>query len=97
MGIIDFIEKPKVIGSSRFPGLPILPHGVERHVVPGGGSRGISIEKGDEIAIIDREGLQLAEMVFFDPSGRSDAAMLGAKGCGRADYLIKLLSSGDYS
>ena len=31
------------------PGLPILPHGVERHIVPGGGSRGIEIKKGDEI------------------------------------------------
>ena len=31
------------------PGLPILPHGIERHIVPGGGSRGIEIKIGDEI------------------------------------------------
>jgi len=97
MGIMEYIEKPTVLGSSHIPGLPVLPHGVERHVVPGGGSRGLSINKGDEILVVDREGLQLAEMVFFDPSGRSDAAMLGAKGSGKADYLIKLLSSGDLS
>ena len=26
------------------PGLPILPHGIERHIVPGGGSRGFEIK-----------------------------------------------------
>ena len=36
-------------------------------------------------------------MVFFDPLGRSDAGMLGAKGSGKAEYLINLLSSGDQS
>ena len=79
------------------PGIPILPHGVERHVVPGGGSRGISIDQGDEISIVDKEGLQLLEMVFFASDGSSDAGMIGAKGHGKPDKLISLLSSGDRS
>jgi aminomethyltransferase len=62
------------------PGLPILPHGVERHPVPGGGSRAVRIERGDEITLLDREGLQPVELVFFAPDGSSDAAMIGARG-----------------
>ena len=58
-------ERPSKAGQAIIPGLPILPHGVERHVVPGGGSRGIRIDKGDEITVVDREGLQPAEMVFL--------------------------------
>ena len=46
MGIMGYIERPTLLGSSNVPGLPVLPHGVERHVVPGGGSRGININKG---------------------------------------------------
>ncbi len=62
------------------PGLPVLPPGVERHPVPGGGSRAVRIFKGDEITLQDREGLQPVEMVFFAHDGLSDAGMLGAKG-----------------
>ena len=62
------------------PGLPVLPHGVERHPVPGGGSRAVPVFKGDEITLQDREGLQPVEMVFFAPDGSSDAGMIGAKG-----------------
>ena len=78
------------------PGLPILPHGVERHPVPGGGSRALRIEKGDEITVQDREGLQPVEMVFFAPNGTSDAAMIGAKG-GRDPKGLKAALLGDAS
>ena len=61
------------------PGLPILPHGTERHPVPGGGSRAVALSKGDVISVLDREGLQPGEIVFFAPDRRSDAAMLGAR------------------
>ena len=50
-------ERPSKAGQAIIPGLPILPHGVERHVVPGGGSRGIRIDKGVEITVVDTEGL----------------------------------------
>lgn len=62
------------------PGLPILPHGTERYPVPGGGSRAVRIEAGDEISVLDREGLQAAELVFFAADGSSDAAMIGLAG-----------------
>ncbi len=75
-------ERVTQLGAARVPGLPILPHGTERHPVPGGGSRAVRIEAGDEIWIMDREGMQLAELTFFDPQGRSDAGMIGAKGQG---------------
>ena len=79
------------------PGLPILPHGVERHPVPGGGSRALRIDKGDEIIILDREGLQMGELTFFAPDRSSDAAMLGAKGRGRPTATIETLANGSRS
>jgi aminomethyltransferase len=66
------------------PGLPILPHGTERHPIPGGGSRAVRIEAGDEITLLDREGLQPVELVFFAPDGSSDAGMIGLRG--RQDF-----------
>jgi aminomethyltransferase len=74
------------------PGLPLMPPGVESYPIPGGGSRAVSIDKGDEITLLDREGLQVAELVFFTPDGSSDSAMLGAKGVGEAKGLISILS-----
>ncbi len=62
------------------PGLPVLPHGVERYPVAGGGSQAVRIETGDEITVVDREGLQPVEMVFFSPDGSSDAGRIGATG-----------------
>lgn len=79
------------------PGLPILPHGTERHPIPGGGSRALPIYKGDEIALLDREGLQPGELVFFTPDGGSEAAKLGTKSCGRPDGTIAVLANGSHS
>ena len=53
---MGFIEHPWERAGVITPGLPILPHGVERHPVPGGGSRAVPISKGDEISILDKEG-----------------------------------------
>lgn len=75
------------------PGLPLLPHGVERYPIAGGGSYAVQLTRGDEIAIVDREGLQPAEVVFFSPDGSSDAAMLGASGGEDAGRLHAALSS----
>jgi aminomethyltransferase len=95
------IATPYERGGVITPGLPVLPHGVERHPVPGGGSRAVAIGKGDEISLLDREGLQSAELVFFTPDGRSDAGMIGARGRGRgrggATGLQAALASGDAS
>ena len=74
------------------PGLPVLPHGVQRYPVPGGGSRAVRIGKGDEFSVLDREGLQPVEMAFFAPDGSSDAAMIGAAGGGDGAGLKAVLS-----
>lgn len=64
------------------PGLPLLPLGTQRHVVPGGGSRAVSLRAGDEIRLIDREGGQAAEIVAFRPDGRADVGLIGAVAAG---------------
>jgi aminomethyltransferase len=92
----DFRTRNVVNGISN-PGLPVLPHGVERYPVSGGGSRAVAIDKGDHISIQDREGLQPVEMVFFAPNGTSDASMIGAKGGRDPKGLQSALSSGDAS
>ena len=91
------IETPYERAGVITPGLPILPHGTERHPVPGGGSRAVPVFKGDEISVLDREGLQPGEMVFFRPDGVSDAGMLGADNMGRADGVISVLAGGSPS
>ncbi len=80
MNQTQVFEKPFERAGVIVPGLPVLPPGVERHPVPGGGSRAVPIYKGDEITLQDREGLQPVEMVFFAHDGRSDAGMIGAQG-----------------
>ena len=94
---MGFIEHPWERAGVITPGLPILPHGVERHPVPGGGSRAIPISKGDEISVLDKEGLQQGELVFFAPDRSSDAAYLGARGQGRPQGTIDTLANGSPS
>ena len=48
------------------PGLNVLPPGVERHIVNGGGLTGIQIFPDDEIELINEEGNQICEIVVFD-------------------------------
>ena len=51
---------------------------MERHPIPGGGTRTLILDSGDELTVIDREGRQPCELVVFDREGRSDPALLGA-------------------
>ena len=76
------------------PGLPILPHGVERHPIPGGGSRALPVFRGDRLSLQDREGMQSAEMVLFTPDRRSDAGCLGATSSGKPEGIIATLANG---
>ncbi len=78
MNVTPVFQTPYERSGVVTPGLPIMPHGTERHPVPGGGSRAVPIYKGDEVSVMDRQGLQPGEMVFFTPDGKSDAGMLGA-------------------
>ena len=61
------------------PGLNVLPPGVERHVVNGGGLTGLQIFPDDEIEIINDEGNQVCEIVVFDKNGKSDLGILNLK------------------
>jgi aminomethyltransferase len=88
-----FFEVPFERAGVYTPGLPILPNGVERHPIPGGGSRILKLYQGDEIIVLDKEGLQPAELVFFDTYGKSLSSYLGIKSCGKATGLISILSS----
>ncbi len=93
MGIKPAFETPYERAGVITPGLTVLPHGVERHPVPGGGSRAVKIDRGDEFSILDREGLQPVELVFFAPDGTSDAGRIGAKGSGEASGIKAALSA----
>ena len=53
------------------------------------------IEKGDEISIMDRDGLQMGELVFL-PDGVSDAGMIGGKERAHLN-IIETLATGDSS
>ena len=97
MSVTPVIEMPWERRGVVAPGLPILPHGVERHPIPGGGSRAIEVRMGDRVVLMDREGLQPGELVVFAPDRRSDAAMLGAKGIGRPTGTIRTLANGSQS
>ncbi|MEO1550372.1 MAG: urea carboxylase-associated family protein, partial [Pseudomonadota bacterium] len=77
------------------PGLPVLPLGTERHPVPGGGSRAVPVKAGDEISVLDREGLQPGELVLFDAQGRAQAGYLDAPNAGAPLGLQAVLASGD--
>ena len=48
------------------PGLNVLPPGVERYIVNGGGLTGIQILPDDEIEIINNEGNQICEITVFN-------------------------------
>ena len=71
---------PSRRGPVLIPGLPALAPNVERHPVPGGGTRTLALDAGDELTVIDREGRQRCELVVFDRGGRSDPALIGASG-----------------
>ncbi|MFK7892008.1 MAG: DUF1989 domain-containing protein [Granulosicoccus sp.] len=79
------------------PGLPVLPAGVERHPIPGGGSRIVSLSRGDEFSLLNTAGLQCAELVFFSPDGRSDPAQIGASDSGTPTGIQSTLANGDAS
>ncbi len=73
---------PAMRGSVLIPGLPVVPPNVERYPVPGGGTRTVTLDAGDELTVVDREGRQPCELVVFDGEGRSDPAIIGAAGAG---------------
>lgn len=97
MNVRPVFETPFERKGILTPGLPILPHGTERHPVPGGGSRAVPVFKGDQISVRDQQGLQTGELVFFAPDGTSTASMIGAENSGTPSGVQLVLKNGSKS
>ena len=79
----------------REPGLNVLPPGVERYVVNGGGLTGIQLFPDDEVEIINNEGNQICEIAVFNKDGNSDLSLLNLKEIKESVEIKKILSSKD--
>ena len=79
------------------PGLNVLPPGVERYIVNGGGLTGIQILPDDEIEIINNEGNQICEIAVFNKDGKSDLSLLSLKEVKDNTEIKKILSTKDES
>ena len=73
------------------PGLRILPPGVERYFVKGGGLSVIEVSPEDSIEIINEEGKQICEIVVFNSKGKSDLSILNLKENANADFSKKTI------
>ncbi len=51
------------------PGLRVLPPGVEKYYVKGGGLSVIEVSQEDKIEIINDEGKQVCEIIVFNSKG----------------------------
>ena len=58
------------------PGLRVLPPGVERYYVRGGGLSVIEVLPEDKIEIVNDEGKQTCEIIVFNSKGKSDLSIL---------------------
>ena len=81
----------------REPGINILPLGVERYVVEGGGITGIQIFPDDEIEIINNEGSQICEILVFNKNGKSEPGILNLTEAKTSSEIKKILLSNDES
>ena len=79
------------------PGLNVLPPGVERYVINGGGLTGVQIFPNDEIEIINNEGNQICEIVVFNSDGNSDPSILNLKSSKSENDIIKILNRNEES
>ena len=73
------------------PGLRVLPPGVERYFVQGGGLSIIEISAEDKIDIINDEGKQTCELIVFNSKGKSDLSILNLKENGNANFSKKAI------
>ena len=73
------------------PGLNVLPPGVERYTINGGGLTGIQILPGDEIEVINNEGNQICEISIFNKEGKSDLSILNLKENKKESKIKKIL------
>jgi aminomethyltransferase len=79
------------------PGSPDLAPGEERYTVAGGGVIAVPIHAGDQLRLVDLEGMQACEVVAVDAAGAVDPTILGARADGAATGLRQILSSNSES
>ena len=77
----------------RNPGLRILPPGVERYFVRGGGLSVLEVLPEDKLEIINDEGKQTCEVVVFNSKGKSDLSILNLKENSDAGFSKKTILS----
>jgi len=75
------------------PGLRALAPGEERYTVPGGGVIAVPIGTGDQVRVVDVEGMQACELVAVDQAGVADPAILGARADRDASGLKRSLGA----
>ena len=74
------------------PGLRVLPPGVERYVIQGGGIHVFEINSDDKIEIVNDEGKQFCEVIAFNSKGKHDLTILNLKANSDGDFLKKSIS-----
>ena len=87
-----------MLGTSKeikYPGLNVLPPGVERYIVNGGGITGFQIFPDDELEIINNEGNQICEIICFNKDGNSDVGILNLKSNNEKNFVRNILSGND--
>ena len=77
------------------PGLRVLPPGVERYFVKGGGLSVIEIFAEDKIDIINEEGKQICEIIVFYTNGKPDLSILNLKQNANANFSKKVIANDD--
>ena len=75
------------------PGLRVLPPGVERYLIKGGGLSVIVLDPDDKVEITDTEGKQKCEIVVFNKNGKPDCSLLGLKEKNDPKNIKKILSN----
>lgn len=76
----------------REPWKKALPPDTERYVASAGGSVSFRVNPGDELKLINPEGLQVAQISVFDETGKSDMQTIGTRANGKAEGLKRILS-----
>jgi aminomethyltransferase len=74
-----------------------LPADTERHTVRAGGITALQLHPGDEIQLVNPEGMQLGEITAFNQQGKSDMQYLGATANAKAEGFKHILSGKDAS
>jgi aminomethyltransferase len=74
-----------------------LPADTERHTVRAGGITALELLAGDEIQLVNPEGMQLGEITAFNQQGKSDMQLIGAKANAKAEGFKHILSGKDAS